>query len=177
MSIGRRIGKIISGLLIIAGAFILMKVPEVGHIIIALILAVSLLVLGISSLIYYFTMARHMVGGRDTLYTGLIEVDLALFTLSVTDIPKVFVMVYLVVVFGVTGVLHILRGLEAKKKQASGWCWRVIDGAIYLSVAVLCQIFLQNTVAMVTIFAFGLIYLGAERIVSSFYRSKIVYVQ
>ena len=177
MSIAGRVVKFLTGIFIILGAIILIKVPEIGHLVIILVLGFSLLVTGIGSLIYYFTMTRHMVGGRDTLYKGLIEVDLALLTLSFSDIPKIVVLIYLGVVFGVAGVLRVLRGLEAKKRQAVGWYWTVISGAAYLSITVLCQIFYQNSVAIVMIFAVGLMFIGSERIVSSFYRSKIVYVQ
>ncbi len=177
MSVASRIVKILSGLLIIAGAIILWKVPEIGRLVIILLLGATLLVIGIASLIYYFTMARHMVGGKDTFYKGLIMVDIGLLSLSFSSIPPTIVMVYLVAVFGIAGVLRLLRGLEAKKKQASGWYRRVISGIAYLGITALCQIFIQNNEVWPKIFAIGLMFIGAERIVSSFYRSKIVYVQ
>ena len=177
MSIASRIGKIITGILIIAGAVLLMMLPELGYIVIAAILGISLLISGIGSLIYYFTMSRHMVGGRDALYTGLIKVDLALFTLSVSDVPKVFVMLYLVAVFGVTGLLHVLRSLEARKRNAPSWHYRFISGIIYLTIALLCLIFSKNTVVMVVVYCIGLILTGLGRIASAFYRAKVVYIQ
>lgn len=177
MSVAGRIMKLITGLLIIALAIFMMAVPEIGYMVIALIMGITLLISGISSLIYYFTMARHMVGGRDTLYSALIKIDLALFTMSVADVPKVFVMLYLVALFGVTGLLHLLRGLEARKRKAMNWKGRFISGVINLIIALLCLIFIQNTVVMVIIYCIGLIFMGLDRIAGAFYRSKIVYIQ
>ena len=177
MSVGRRIGNIIIGFLIIAGGVILILLPEIGYLVIALILAISLLVSGISSLVYYFTMARHMVGGRNTLYSGLIMLDFAMLTLSFSDVPKVFIMLYLGAVYGVTGLLHVLRGLEARKRKAPNWYWSFISGLLNLIIALFCTIFIKNTVVMVIIYSIGLIFSGFGRIVSAFSPAKIVHIQ
>ncbi len=177
MSVASRVLQIITGLLIVAGAIFMIIVPEVGYYVIALILGITLLVSGIGSLIYFFTMARHMVGGRDTLYSSLIKIDLALFTLSVTDVPKFFVMLYLVAVFGVTGLLRLLRGLEARKKKAPNWSGPFVGGLIFLLFTALCLFFVSNTVIMVIIYSIGLIFMGLDRVTGAFQRSKIVYIQ
>ena len=177
MSFGRRILNIIAGLLIITGAALMMMLPEAGYVIIAAILGFTLLFSGIKSLIYFFTMARHMVGGRDTLYSALIKIDFALFTMSVADVPKIFVMMYLVAVFGVSGLLHVMRGLEARKKKAANWRGRFTSGVINLVIAALCLIFIRNTVVMVMIYSIGLVFMGLGRIGSAFQRAKIVYIQ
>ena len=122
-------------------------------------------------------MARHMVGGRNTLYSALIQLDLAMFTLTLTNIPKIFIMIYLVSVFGVTGLLRLLRGLEAKKRNAPAWYGSFINGVVYLLITVLCTIFISNTTVMVIVFCVGLIFVGLSRVVSAFQRAKIVYVQ
>ena len=177
MSVGRRIGKILTGILLIAGAIFMLVFPEFGYLVLAVALAVTLLVSGISSLVYFFTMARHMVGGRSTLYSALIRIDFAVLTLTLTNIPKIFIMLYLVAVFGVTGLLHVLGGMEAKKKAASNWYWRFISGVINLLIALLCLIFIQNYFVLGIVYSVGLIFTGLGRIVSAFYRSKIVYIQ
>ena len=177
MSIGGRIGKILVGIVMIIAAIFMMLYPDIGYYLINGILGISLLVSAISSLVYYFRLARHMVGGRSTLFNGLIQLDLAVFTLTLTDLPKIFLMIYLISIFGVTGVLRIARGLEAKSRQAPAWYWSFLNGLIYLLIAILCTLFIQNNTVMVTIFAVGLLYIGLSRIISSFYRSKIVYVQ
>lgn len=177
MSIGRRIVIILTGFLIVAAAVFLMIFPEIGYVVIMLVMGVSMLASGIGSLIYYFTMARHMVGGRNTLYAALIRIDLAILTLSLSDIPRLFIMLYLVAVFGVTGLLRVLRGLEAKKRHAPAWYWRFASGVVYLVIAFLCLIFVKNIVIMVIIYSVGLIFMGIGRIAKGFYRSKIVYIQ
>ncbi len=177
MSMARRIVRIITGILIVAGAIIMMLLPDIGYLVIALILGISLLVAGIGSLIYFFTMARHMVGGRDTLYKGLILTDLAFFTLSVSDVPKIFIMLYLVAIFGVTGLLQVLRGLEAKKKHAPSWYWSFVNGLVNLFIALLCMVFMKNDVVMVVIYSIGLVVAGIGRIISAFHKSAVVYIQ
>lgn len=177
MSIGTRIIKIITGILIIAGAIFMIMLPEFGYLAIAAILGITMLISGIKSLVYYFTMACHMVGGRDTLYSSLIIIDLALFTLSVADVPKIFVMLYLVAVFGATGLLRVLRGMEARKKKAQNWSGYFISGVIYLIFTLLCICFVSNAVVMVVVYSIGLIFMGVSRIAGAFQRSKIVYIQ
>ena len=78
----QRVKQVLSALLMMGCCFILIKEPELGYAIVAMILSVSLLLYAIRCLIYYFTMARHMVGGRSVLYTGIILLDLAVFTMA-----------------------------------------------------------------------------------------------
>ena len=177
MSIGGRIGKILVGIIMIIAAIFMMLYPDIGYYLINGILGISLLVSAISSLVYYFRLARHMVGGRSTLFNGLIQLDLAVFTLTLTDLPKIFLMIYLVSVFGVTGVLRLARGLEARSRKAPAWYWSFLSGLFYVLIAFLCTIFISNNAIMVTIFSVGMLFMGVGNIVSSFYRSKIVYVQ
>ena len=112
MSVGKRIVKIIVGVVVVILAILMILQPDWGYMLINAVLGIALLVSAIGSLIYYFRLARHMVGGRSTLFSGLIQLDLAVFTLTLTDLPKIFLMIYLVSVFGVTGVLRLARGLD-----------------------------------------------------------------
>ena len=177
MSVWRQIGKILTGLLIITGAILMIMLPEFGYIAIALTLSIMLLISGIGQLVYFFSMARHMVGGRETLYKGLITLDFALFTMSVADVPRIFVMIYLIAVFGVTGLFHLLRGLEARKKNDPRWYRRFVSGVLYLGITTLCLLFIRNRDVMVVIYSIGLILMGWGRILGAFRKSKIIYIQ
>ena len=177
MNAASRIFKCVTGILIIVLAVVMMMWPEWGYLVINAVLGLTLLISAIRNLVYYFRMARHMVGGRNTLYSALIQLDLAMFTLTLTNIPKIFIMIYLVSVFGVTGLLRLLRGLEAKKRNAPAWYGSFINGVVYLLITVLCTIFISNTTVMVIVFCVGLIFVGLSRVVSAFQRAKIVYVQ
>ena len=86
----QRIRKFLSGLGMLLGSVILITAPEDGYYIVAFLLSVSLLLSGIKSLVYYITMARHMVGGRIVLCKSLILIDLALFTMTAITIPQIY---------------------------------------------------------------------------------------
>ena len=69
--------------------------PSEVYGVIILSLGLTLMLSGIRSLVYYFTMAKHMVGGLAVLYRGVIVFDIGLFTLSLVDVPLIFIMLYL----------------------------------------------------------------------------------
>ena len=177
MSSGQRIKNILIGVLIILGAIILIAFPEEGLIITASILSLSLFFYGVKTLIYYFTMARHMVGGRIMLYLSIIVLDFGMFTLMMTNIPKIYIALYLLAIYAFAGVIDILRALEAKKYQASTWKLSLISGIINIVVAILCVAFLGSTRMIVYLYCAGLIYSAIIRIVTACRKTAIVYIQ
>ena len=177
MSSGQRIKNILIGALIILGALILIVFPEEGLIITAGILSLSLFIYGIKTLIYYITIARHMVGGRIMLYLAVVVLDLGMFTLMLTNIPKIYIVLYLVVVYAFSGAIDILRALEAKKYQASSWRFSLISGIINVVVAILCVVFIGSSNMIVYLYCAGLIYSAIVRIVTAFRKTAIVYIQ
>ena len=177
MSSGQRIKNVLIGILIILGAVILIAFPEEGIIITASILSLSLFVYGIKTLIYYITMTRHMVGGRIMLYLAVVVLDLGMFTMMLTNIPKMYIALYLVVVYAFSGAIDILRALEAKKYQAPSWRLSLISGIISVVIAILCIVFIGSTNMIVYLYSAGLIYSAIVRIVTAFRKTAIVYIQ
>ena len=177
MSGGQRIKNVLIGILIILGAVILIAFPEEGIIITASILSLSLFVYGIKTLIYYITMTRHMVGGRIMLYLAVVVLDLGMFTLMLTNIPKMYIALYLVVVYAFSGAIDILRALEAKKYQAPSWRFSLISGIINVVIAILCIVFIGSTNMIVYLYSAGLIYSAIARIITAFRKTAIVYIQ
>ena len=177
MSSGRRIKNVLIGILIILGAVILIAFPEEGIIITASILSLSLFVYGIKTLIYYITMTRHMVGGRIMLYLAVVVLDLGMFTMMLTNIPKMYIALYLVVVYAFSGAIDILRALEAKKYQAPSWRLSLTSGIISVVIAILCIVFIGSTNMIVYLYSAGLIYSAIARIVTAFRKTAIVYIQ
>ena len=176
MSGVQRIKDILIGILIILGAVILIAFPKEGFIITAAILSLSLFIYGIKTLIYYFTMARHMVGGRIMLYLAVVVLDLGMFTMMLTNIPKIYIVLYLLVIYAFAGVVDILRALEAKKYQTSSWKLSLISGIISVVVAVLCVVFIGSTNMIVYFYSAGLIYSAIVRIVTACRKTAIVYI-
>ena len=177
MSSGQRIKNVLIGVLIILGAVILIAFPEEGIIITASILSLSLFVYGIKTLIYYITMTRHMVGGRIMLYLAVVVLDLGMFTMMLTNIPKMYIALYLVVVYAFSGAIDILRALEAKKYQAPSWRLSLISGIISVVIAILCIVFIGSTNMIVYLYSAGLIYSAIVRIITAFRKTAIVYIQ
>ena len=148
-----------------------------GGIITASILSLSLFVYGIKTLIYYITMTRHMVGGRIMLYLAVVVLDLGMFTMMLTNIPKMYIALYLVVVYAFSGAIDILRALEAKKYQAPSWRFSLISGIINVVIAILCIVFIGSTNMIVYLYSAGLIYSAIARIITAFRKTAIVYIQ
>ena len=177
MTKARRVGNILIGLIMLALGFLMALDPQEVYPVIILILGLTLLFSGLRSLIYYFTMAKHMVGGRAVLYRAVIVIDIGLFTLSLTKIPLLFVVLYLAAMHGFAGFVDIMSAREAKKLRAGSWKLNLSHGIINVIMAVLCLIFLGTEAVAVEIYALGLMYSGLIRIIQAFRRTAVVYIQ
>lgn len=175
MTTFQRIRSIVAGLVMIVAALIVIFEPEIGIFVAAIIFSVYLLVYGIRRLIYFFTMARHMVGGRTMLYLGVVILDLAIFTLSLMDAANVYIMIYLIAIHGFSGVVDILRAFEARKYH-NHWKMNFLRGIGNLLIAIACGVFIGSPETAAVIFGAGLIYSGIMRIVSALRRTAIIYI-
>ena len=176
----QRVKKVLAGLLMLLCCVALAAEPEFGFYFVALILSVSLLLYALRSLLYYFTMARHMVGGKSILFRGVIVLDLAVFTLSMVDDPKLYIIFYLLGIHAFAGLMAILRALEARRFQSPSWRRNMLSGAVNLIIAVLAVIaglFLPDTRDLVYLYAGCLFYSACVQIASAFRKTAIVYIQ
>ena len=73
MTLFQRIRSVLIGLvmLIVAILFIAYPIDEL-YLFLMIILAAGLMIRGISDIVFYFTMAKHMVGGKIILFQGVI---------------------------------------------------------------------------------------------------------
>ena len=177
MSKFSRIKNIVVGVIMILSALFLMLAPDFGYAAILVILALGMLIYGIKNIVYFFGMARHMVGGLAVLFRGLIGLDISFFTLSLSDIPSIYIMLYLVGIHLFTGAISIMRTVEAKKNGSKAWKGKLLDGLVNIGVAVLCIIFIRSQNVTVYIYSVGVIYSAIIRIKSAFKRTAIVYIQ
>ena len=173
----RRVGNVLTGLFILALGCLLALYPWYAYKAVILILGITLFFSGIRSLVYYFTMARHMVGGQTVLYRAVIVLDIGLFSLSLTNIPFVFVILYLAAIHGFSGFVDIMRAQEARRLQAGSWKLNFSHGLINVIMAALCLIFLGTPFVAVEIYAIGLVYSGVIRIIQAFRKTPVVYIQ
>ncbi len=176
----KRIRDFIAGVLMFLFALIIIIVPEVSLGIIVFILTVSMFAYGFRLLWFYFTMSRHMVGGKSTLYRAIIVLDLALFLVSAASMSRIIVLVYLIFIFVFTGVIDILRSFEAKSNGASNWRFKMITGVIIVMFAIaliVIGLFFGREDILVYGYAVSLIYSAVTRIVNAFKKTAIVYIQ
>ena len=176
----QRIKKLLLALLMFLCAVFMVAQPELGFWIVALIVSIGIIAYGLRKLIYYFTMARHMVGGDSTLYIGLIVTDLGVFILTTVDDPKLFIVVYMLAAHGFTGAMAVMRALEARRYGSPSWKWSLLDGLANLVVAVFAVVaglFLGSTTDLSYLFAGCMFYSACVQFVTALRKTAIVYIQ
>ena len=172
----QRIRETAFGLITVLYAATLIISREEAYPVIVSVLSLIYTVKGISTIWYYFTMARYMTGGRSILYKGVILLDFGIITESLTNVPTVYVLLYLIVIHAFAGAVEILRAREAAKYGGS-WKLKMFHGIVDLVLALICIIFIRQQGIAVIIFAAGLIYSAILRIVSAFRKTRIIYIQ
>ena len=161
----------------IISAVVMICYPEFGYLLIGSILSFILMFTGIRNLIYYRSMARHMVGGRHILYMGLILLDMGLFLGGLVSMHPIYVMLYLLGGYAFSGLVHILRSFEAKSYSVLMWLRTLSNGLFDIAIAVLCLFFYQSQKILVLVYCIGLFHSAILRLMSAFRRSAIVYIQ
>ncbi|MCR4740400.1 MAG: DUF308 domain-containing protein [Lachnospiraceae bacterium] len=173
----RRIFNFIAGMIMIAAAMIMLLFPDDAYIFILLFLGISFLAAGAGTLSYYFSMARFMTGGKMILYKGSILLDFAVLSLSLTTVPKIYVLLYLASVHAFSGFVEIMRADETKQSGSKNYRMKLMHGIINILLAVCCIIFIKKTHTAVIIYCLGLIYSGIVRIITAFRRQVFVYIR
>ena len=173
----QRVKGIITGLAMIAFALLLLSSPEEGYEAVVYVLAAAFIVTAVSMLLYYFTMARFMVGGRVILFRGIILLDLGVVTLTLTDVKHYYILIYLILIHAFSGLVEILRAQEERRGGASSYRLKTVHGILDIVMAILCIIFIRRMSIAVIVFSIGVIYSGVLRIISACRRTKFVYIQ
>ena len=171
----RRIVNIVAGLFMILVAFLLAVDANQTYPTVIFILGITTLISSIQSMVYYISMARHMVGGRTILYRSIIMLDLSLFTLSLTDVPLYCIVLYLAGIHIFAAFVDIMRSIESMRLRAPSWRLSFISGLVNLILGVLCIVFIENVTVAVGIYSLGLAYSGMTRIIQAFRKNKTLY--
>lgn len=176
MSSIRRIQNIIVGILTLIGSMIILIDSENGYFWVVLMIDITLLFYGIRMLIYYFTMARFMVGGIMTLYKSIIAIDFGVFMFGLDDTPRRLTMLYLIGIMIFNGIVSLLTAVDSKRMQTSFWKYRFAYGIVRIAFALICLIFWDSDQMVTLIYSIGLIHAGLYRIASSFHRTAIIHI-
>ena len=170
----QRLRRILFGILMIIVAGIMVEYADKAYIAILVFIGWGFLATGVGSMFYYFTMARFMVGGRRALYIGVILMDFGIITMSLSDVPGIYVLLYLAILHAFAGVIEILRARETRKNGSKHFKLKLSHGIIDVLLAVWCIIFIKNTKIAVFIYSFGLIYSGIMYVISGFRRTAML---
>ncbi|WP_034444072.1 DUF308 domain-containing protein [Butyrivibrio sp. AE2032] len=177
MSGFQRVRKVLFGLCMIAVALFFIFFPsDEAYMIIVAILSLGLAIVGIKDIIFYFTMAKHMIGGKMILIQGVIILDFALITGSLANVPKIYILLYLIGIHAFSGVVEILRAMESKKAVEGPWKLKFTHGIINFLLAIACLIFIRKSHTALLIYSLGLIYSAVVRIFSAFRRTSFILI-
>ena len=160
----------------ILGGVALLLEPHDALLIVAMGLGLYLVVYGVRSLLYFATMARHMVGGLSILIVAVIAIDLGSLALAFSDQPRVSIVMYLVGYNVYTGIVTVARAIESRMFESS-WLLTLGHGLVNIALAVLCIVFIGSDQIVIAIFCFGLFYNACVRLVSALRPTEIVYIQ
>ncbi len=178
MTIFQRIRNIIVGLIMIVVAVIFILDPsDDAYIFVIAVLSLGLLIKGLKDIVFYFTMARHMVGGKMILFQGVIVLDFALLTGSLSNVPKIYILLYLVVIHAFSGVVEILRAMEARRTVSGPWKMKFTHGIVDFLLAISCFIYIRQTHTALIIYSIGLLYSAVMRIANSLRRTTFILIK
>ncbi|MBQ7724828.1 MAG: hypothetical protein IJT63_04365 [Lachnospiraceae bacterium] len=178
MTIFQRIRNIIVGLVMILVAVIFIAFPsDEDYVFVIAVLTLGLAIKGLRDIIFYFTMARHMVGGKMILIQGVIVLDFALLTGSLSDVPKIYILLYLVVIHAFSGIVEILRAMEARRTVSGPWKMKFTHGIVDFLLAFSCFIYIRQTHTALIIYSIGLLYSAIMRILNAFRRTTFILIE
>ncbi len=171
-----RLGHALLGIIMLLCALLLAAIPKEGATLVAAILSSMLVVYGIQKIIYYFTMARHMVGGYSLLFVGIIAIDLGAFSLTLLDQPHIPIVIYLISYFGIMGVSGILRAIEGRRFGLK-WGTSLAHGIVSLLLVIACVVSIGNDDIIMTVFSIGMAYSAIRHIATSLRRTDVIFIQ
>ncbi len=178
MTVFQRIRGVFVGVLMLVFAVILIVNPSDDiYMLLIIILALGLVISGIKDIIFYFTMARHMVGGKMILIQGVIVLDFGILTGSFSNVPKFYVLLYLIVVHAFSGVVETLRALESKRAVDGPWKLKLSHGIVNFLLAAACLIFIKHADTALIIYGIGLVYSAVMRILTAFRRTAFMVIE
>ena len=177
MSKTRRVFNIITAVLTIQGALVLMLVPAAAFQLISVCVGLVLGYYGLRYIVYYLTHAQHMVGGKWIFLVGLIMFDMGVFATTLYEQAQAILIIYVVAAHLVAAVLNIVRAVVNKKDNNPGWKIDLAQGIGNIAQVVLCLVFINYVEIPVFIYCGGVIYSAVLRIIQSFKKTAIVYVQ
>ena len=178
MTVFQRITKVLLSLCMFSVALFFILFPsDKAYMIVVGILSLGLAIVGIKDIAFYFSMARHMVGGKMILVQGVIILDFAIITGSLADVPKVYILLYLIGIHAFSGVVEVLRAMEAKRTVEGPWKLKFSHGIVNFVLATACLVFIRHSNTALIIYSIGLMYSAVIRLFSAFRKTAFVIIE
>ena len=176
MSVVKRILNFIAGLFMFLFGVLMLLIPEDTYKLITFILMITLVVKGLRRLMYFFSMARHTVGGIVFLYQGVLLLDAGIFALTLNSVPPVYTMLYLIICMLLAGGIDVMRSNEARVMKTGRWRFQMFFGVGNIVLSVIALFFLSSGTLVSVVFAIGLLHSAVCRMIISFRRTAVVYI-
>lgn len=169
----QKILNILSGLFMILLGGLIITGGEKMYLVILLIVLVLLFINGVRQIIYYFTMACNMVGGRKILYNGMLSLIISLSIFAMDEMPSQVFMIYLIGMLGFSGIVDVFNAVEARRIKGR-WKLKMITGIVTILFAAACFLFLNKPSVVVFIYGGTMIYNGIMKIVSAVRPNELI---
>lgn len=173
MTIWQKIKNVLLAVSMIIIGVAMLFFGEKAYMAIIGLFSLALEIMGLRMLIFYFGMARYMVGGRNILFRGILFFDFGLFTGSLVWVPKGYILMYLAGTLAFSGIVNIIGASEAKRIESS-WKFKTFQGIVKILFAISCLIFMRSEVRVVNICAIGFILSAVMSISNTFRRQQVV---
>ena len=157
MTIGQKLKNVLSAISMILIGIAMLFFGEKAYMAIIGVFSLTLDIMGIRKLIFYFSMARYMVGGRNILFRGILLFDFGIFTGSLVWVPQVYILLYLAGTLAFSGVVNIIGASEVKRIESS-WKLKTFQGIVKILFAISCLLFMHSEIRVVDICAIGFIF-------------------
>ncbi len=163
--------------MIAVALFFILYPSDKAYEIVVAILSIGLAIAGLKDIIFYFTMARHMVGGKMILIQGVIIFEFGIITGSLANVPKIYILLYLIGIHAFSGVVEVLRAMEARRTVAGPWKRKFSHGIVNFILAIACLVFIRQSNTALIIYSIGLMYSAVVRLFDAFGKTAFVVIE
>ena len=175
-----RIFSVIAALITIPFCVLLFYMDAIhGLKLILLVIQTTMSLRGLQTIVYYLSIGRHMVGGQNVLYRGMVFLDLGILAVIIFEHPAVYTLIYIALLHTFSGLISVLRANESRKIGAQ-WKLKMAYGITYILLAaavVICGVAFNQLRVAVWVYSIGLIYSSILRVITAFRKTEIVYIQ
>ena len=172
----QRVRNIFVALVMLMVAAVMLYYGAESFLFVVTFLAISILASGVGTLFYYFTMARYTVGGKTMLYKGVILLEIGLFTWSINDVPRVYILIYLAAIHAFSGLVEVLRARETGLQGFRHYKLKLTHGIVDIAMALCCLLFIGSARTAVNIYCAGVAYSALMRIITACRRAPVYHI-